>query len=68
MSSQRDELDHDYGAAMQSAWEGGIGAFSEDMDSKALQYGPEGIPVLSEYVFGAVILLVLLFFSLNCPH
>ncbi|KAJ7902009.1 hypothetical protein B0H14DRAFT_2669494 [Mycena olivaceomarginata] len=51
MSSQRDELDHDYGAAMQSAWEGGIGAFSEDMDSKALQYGPEGIPVLSEYVF-----------------
>ncbi|KAJ6594164.1 hypothetical protein B0H19DRAFT_1012254 [Mycena capillaripes] len=51
MSSQRDELDHDYGAAMQSAWEGGLGDFSEDMESKALKFDAEGIPALSEYIF-----------------
>ncbi|KAF8210465.1 peroxisome targeting signal receptor [Mycena galopus ATCC 62051] len=51
MSSQRDELDHDYGAAMQSAWEGGMGDFSEDMESKALKFDAEGIPAFSEYIF-----------------
>ncbi|KAF7361743.1 Peroxisomal targeting signal receptor [Mycena venus] len=51
MASQRDELDHDYGAAMKSAWEGGIGDFSADMDSKALKFDEDGIPALSEYVF-----------------
>ncbi|KAJ7924984.1 hypothetical protein B0H13DRAFT_1171317 [Mycena leptocephala] len=51
MSSQRDELDHDYGAAMQNAWEGGIGDFSDDTDSKALKFDAEGIPTLSEYAF-----------------
>ncbi|KAJ7496031.1 hypothetical protein B0H11DRAFT_2155850 [Mycena galericulata] len=51
MSSQRDELDHDYGAAMQNAWEGGIGDFSEDAESKALKFDAEGIPTLGEYIF-----------------
>ncbi|KAJ7268818.1 hypothetical protein B0H12DRAFT_1252171 [Mycena haematopus] len=51
MSSQRDDLDYDYGSAMKSAWEGGIGDFSEDMESKALKFDAEGIPVLTEYVF-----------------
>ncbi|KAJ6499129.1 hypothetical protein C8R45DRAFT_981212 [Mycena sanguinolenta] len=51
MSSQRDELDHDYGAAMKSAWEGGIGDFSEDMENAPMKFDTEGIPVLSDYVF-----------------
>ncbi|KAJ6587168.1 hypothetical protein DFH09DRAFT_1142802 [Mycena vulgaris] len=51
MSAQRDELEHDYGAAMKSAWEGGVGDFSEDADSKALKFDGEGIPILSEYLF-----------------
>ncbi|KAJ7079093.1 hypothetical protein B0H15DRAFT_520923 [Mycena belliarum] len=50
MSAQRDELDHDYGAAMQNAWEGGVGDFSES-ESKALKFDSDGIPVLSQYVF-----------------
>ncbi|KAJ7188062.1 hypothetical protein C8R46DRAFT_1053535 [Mycena filopes] len=51
MSSQRDDLDYDYGTAMKNAWEGGIGDFSEDMESSALKFDPEGIPTLSDYVF-----------------
>ncbi|KAK7005663.1 dihydroxy-acid dehydratase [Favolaschia claudopus] len=51
MSSQRDEQDHDYGTGMKNAWESGLGDFSEDMDSKALRFDGEGIPILSEYVF-----------------
>ncbi|KAJ7497554.1 hypothetical protein FB451DRAFT_1211928 [Mycena latifolia] len=51
MSSQRDEMDHDYGAVMQSAWEGGIGDFSENAGSKTLKFDSDGIPILSEYVF-----------------
>jgi peroxin-5 len=65
MSSQRDELDHDYGAAMQNAWEGGIGDFSDDTDSKALKFDAEGIPTLSEYAFGTTILSVLSLFLLT---
>ncbi|KAJ7217779.1 hypothetical protein GGX14DRAFT_597915 [Mycena pura] len=48
MASQRDDLDHDYGAAMQSAWEGGLGDFS---DSSALKFDPDGIPILTPYEF-----------------
>ncbi|KAJ7045695.1 hypothetical protein C8F04DRAFT_1065827 [Mycena alexandri] len=51
MSAQRDDLDYDYGAAMKSAWEGGIGDFSEDLESSPLKFDPEGIPTLSDYVF-----------------
>ncbi|KAJ7683250.1 hypothetical protein B0H17DRAFT_1205307 [Mycena rosella] len=51
MSSQREEMEHDYGAAMQNAWEGGVGDFSEDAESKALKFDSEGIPILSEYIF-----------------
>ncbi|KAJ7163573.1 hypothetical protein C8R43DRAFT_990111 [Mycena crocata] len=51
MSAQRDDLDGDYGAAMQNAWEGGLGDFSEDVESTAVKFDPHGIPILSEYVF-----------------
>ncbi|KAJ6625896.1 peroxisome targeting signal receptor [Mycena sp. CBHHK59/15] len=51
MSSQREELEHDYGAAMQSAWEGGVGEFSDDTTSNALKFDAEGIPTLRQYSF-----------------
>ncbi|KAJ6500063.1 hypothetical protein C8R47DRAFT_1110301 [Mycena vitilis] len=51
MSAQRDELDHDYGTAMQNAWEGGVGDFSEDAESRALKFDEEGIPTLTNYIF-----------------
>ncbi|KAJ7747387.1 hypothetical protein B0H16DRAFT_931027 [Mycena metata] len=51
MSAQRDDLDYDYGAAMKSAWEGGIGDFSEDLESSGLKFDPEGIPTLGDYIF-----------------
>ncbi|KAJ7647112.1 hypothetical protein FB45DRAFT_892413 [Roridomyces roridus] len=49
MTSQRDDLDYDYGGAMKSAWEGGIGDFSDD--TSALKWDQDGIPILGEYVF-----------------
>ncbi|KAJ7072083.1 hypothetical protein C8F01DRAFT_1102480 [Mycena amicta] len=48
MSAQREELDNDYGAAMKSAWEGGLGDYE---DSKAIKFDSNGIPILEDYVF-----------------
>ncbi|KAF7321780.1 TPR-REGION domain-containing protein [Mycena kentingensis (nom. inval.)] len=51
MSAQRDELDHDYGAAMKQAWEGGIGDYGDLSDSQPLKFDANGIPILDDYVF-----------------
>ncbi|KAG6920268.1 hypothetical protein DXG01_005037 [Tephrocybe rancida] len=54
MSDQRDELDHDYGATMQTAWESGIGDFNRtsiNIGEQPLKFDTEGIPILGEYVF-----------------
>lgn len=53
MSSQREDLDHDYGASMQQAWESGIGDFQESgLGEKPMRFDNEGLPVLGLYVFG----------------
>ncbi|KAF5380594.1 hypothetical protein D9615_004619 [Tricholomella constricta] len=52
MSAQRDELDHDYGASMQSAWESGIGDIpGTTLGEQPLKFDPEGLPILGQYVF-----------------
>ncbi|GLB37649.1 putative P-loop containing nucleoside triphosphate hydrolase protein [Lyophyllum shimeji] len=52
MSAQRDELDHDYGASMQNAWESGIGNISgTTVGEQPLKFDAEGIPILGEYTF-----------------
>ncbi|KAG2037423.1 hypothetical protein BDR03DRAFT_919923 [Suillus americanus] len=49
MGRDREELDQDYSAAMQGAWNDGLGNFNESaLESK---YNDDGIPILSEYVF-----------------
>jgi hypothetical protein len=51
MSEQREDLEHEFGADMQSAWERGLG----DFDGKGP--GPldsDGFPVLSPYTFGTL--------------
>ncbi|RDX41796.1 peroxisome targeting signal receptor [Lentinus brumalis] len=48
MSSQREELDFDYGGMMQNAWEGMGQDFSTE---PAMQFDDQGIPVLGDYVF-----------------
>ena len=55
MSSQRDELDFDYGGDMQQAWEGGLGNLSgagAAFQEKMLQFDADGLPLLDPYVFG----------------
>ena len=53
MTAQRDELDHDYGTAMQNAWEGGLGDFETRGPGEApMKFDDEGVPVLGPYVFG----------------
>jgi hypothetical protein len=50
MGRDREELDQDYSSAMQEAWNGGLGNFNESaLESK---YNDDGIPILTEYVFG----------------
>ncbi|KAG6903062.1 hypothetical protein C0995_006249 [Termitomyces sp. Mi166 len=52
MSDQRDELDHDYGATIQNAWESGVGDFNgTNLGEQPLKFDAEGIPILGEYVF-----------------
>ncbi|KNZ77103.1 Peroxisomal targeting signal receptor [Termitomyces sp. J132] len=52
MSDQRDELDHDYGATTQNAWENGVGDYSgTNLGEQPLKFDAEGIPILGEYVF-----------------
>jgi len=50
MTAQRDELEHDYGSAMQDAWENGLGDFSDTADNPRLD--EHGYPILGEYIFG----------------
>lgn len=53
MNSQRDELEADYGASMQKAWENGLGDFSTDSaPGERLEFDNEGVPALGPYVFG----------------
>ncbi|KAG1746141.1 hypothetical protein EDB19DRAFT_1631836 [Suillus lakei] len=49
MGREREELDHEYSAAMQEAWKDGLGNSNESaLESK---YNDDGIPILTEYVF-----------------
>ncbi|KAL0578294.1 Peroxisomal membrane signal receptor PTS1 [Marasmius crinis-equi] len=50
MNAQRDELEYDYGSAMQQAWENG-GSFPETLADKALQFDKDGLPILDVYKF-----------------
>ncbi|KAK1235744.1 Peroxisomal membrane signal receptor PTS1 [Marasmius sp. AFHP31] len=50
MNAQRDELETDYGSAMQKAWENG-GSFPESFVDKPLQFGDDGLPILDSYKF-----------------
>jgi peroxin-5 len=64
MSVERDELDHDYGSAMQHAWENGMGNFTGTvLGETGLKFDSEGIPILSEYTFGTT--TIILRFSSN---
>ncbi|KAI0072438.1 peroxisome targeting signal receptor [Panus rudis PR-1116 ss-1] len=47
MSSQRSELDYDFGGDMQTAWESGIG----DWEETAPKFDNDGLPILDAYVF-----------------
>ncbi|CAK5281628.1 unnamed protein product [Mycena citricolor] len=52
MTSERDDLDADYGAAMKNAWESGLGDFSEDhTEYSPTKFDQSGIPLLPAYVF-----------------
>ena len=58
MSSQRDELDRDYGGLMQQAWENGVGDFQENsFGTQPVRFDNEGLPILGEYVFGTSVTL-----------
>jgi peroxin-5 len=57
MSAQRDELDHDYGAAMQQAWDSGVGNFSVN-GVNALKFNSEGMPIQGEYTFGILVMIL----------
>jgi peroxin-5 len=46
MNNQRDEAENDLGAAMQQAWESG------NELGEPIKFDEEGLPLLSEYVFG----------------
>jgi peroxin-5 len=50
MSSQREELEHDYSGAMQDAWEGGLGDFHDSGIDRKIE--KLGYPILTEYAFG----------------
>lgn len=53
MNNQREDLDYDYGGAMQEAWEGGVGDVPlANSEGKPMQYEPDGTPILEPYVFG----------------
>ena len=51
MTAQREELEQDYGGAMQHAWESTIDE-STDSAVKYPQLDELGYPILTEYVFG----------------
>ncbi|EGO00115.1 hypothetical protein SERLA73DRAFT_180560 [Serpula lacrymans var. lacrymans S7.3] len=52
MTSQREEIDHDYSTAMQDTWESGLGGFGEHgFVEEPQKFDDEGLPILSEYIF-----------------
>ena len=51
MTAQREELEHDYGKAMQDAWESGTSEFT-DKGFDNPKFDELGYPILTEYVFG----------------
>ncbi|TRM69484.1 hypothetical protein BD626DRAFT_474238 [Schizophyllum amplum] len=51
MSSQRDELDHDYAKDIQNAWEGGLGDLDGSIAPKRMEFDDYGIPRLQQYEF-----------------
>ncbi|KXN91001.1 Dihydroxy-acid dehydratase [Leucoagaricus sp. SymC.cos] len=53
MNAQRDELEADYGASMQQAWENGLGDLSTDAApvGDRLEFDDEGVPILASYIF-----------------
>ncbi|CAL1707179.1 unnamed protein product [Somion occarium] len=53
MSSHREELDTDYGADMQAAWEGGLGQYDGAEMDEQVKFDKDGLPLLGEYVFEA---------------
>ncbi|KAH8107237.1 peroxisome targeting signal receptor [Cristinia sonorae] len=54
MNSQRSsDLDFDYGAMMQGAWESGLGNWGEPALESGTKFNEEGLPVLGEYEFDA---------------
>lgn len=58
MSAQRDDTVHDYGAAMQQAWEGGVGDLQEkELGGPRMNFDAEGIPILGDYIFGKIYIL-----------
>lgn len=52
MDARRNDGEYDYGAAMQEAWESGVGNFADTEGMHGVQYDDEGIPALDEYAFG----------------
>ncbi|KAG6335580.1 hypothetical protein ID866_3520 [Astraeus odoratus] len=48
MTAQRNELEHDYGGAMQDAWENGLGDYNMPDNPKLDE---QGYPILGEYIF-----------------
>lgn len=53
MSAQRDELEHDYGADMQQAWEAGLGDYQGiSQDEASVKFDGDGLPILGDYKFG----------------
>lgn len=52
MGRDREELDRDYSEAMQEAWNNGMGDFGKSAQPLDSKFTDDGIPVLSEYVFG----------------
>lgn len=74
MSSKREDLDHDYGSEMQQAWESGLGNYEDSgfTGDAPLKFDDEGLPILSEYVFGThmtvVALLRLLIWLITEPN
>ena len=52
MTSQREDLDFDYGGMMQNAWESMGDSFETE---PPVQFDDQGLPILGNYVFGAPI-------------
>lgn len=52
MESQRGDVDLDYGASMQNAWDSGVGQWGEPPASTGMQFDDEGLPILGAYEFG----------------